>query len=141
VSWGCPWGGRIGRGEAGGEVSLPHAAWRDVAEVLVSASPRAGTRAWLAAGAGSGDRCRPSRRGIADRAHTWSVGEQTRGERVFKSARRNKTEGAVDRLAGRVLEVVGKVTGRKSHKAKGKAARARGSTRKKRGQAKKTARR
>ena len=37
---------------------------------------------------------------------------------MFKSARRNKTEGAVDRLAGRVLEVVGKVTGRKSHKAK-----------------------
>jgi len=64
-----------------------------------------------------------------------------RGRTVFKSARRNKTEGAVDRLAGRVLEVVGKVTGRKSHKAKGKAARARGSTRKKRGQAKKTARR
>jgi uncharacterized protein YjbJ (UPF0337 family) len=63
------------------------------------------------------------------------------GETVFKSARRNKTEGAVDRLAGRVLELVGKVTGRKSHKAKGKAARARGSTRKKRGQAKKTVRR
>jgi len=59
---------------------------------------------------------------------------------VFKSARRNKTEGAIDRLAGRVLEVVGKVTGRKSHKAKGKAARSRGSMRKKRGQAK-TARR
>jgi uncharacterized protein YjbJ (UPF0337 family) len=77
---------------------------------------------------------------IADRAHTWRASEQT-GENVFKSARRNKTEGAVDRLAGRVLEVVGKVTGRKSHKAKGKAARARGSTRKKRGQAKKTARR
>jgi uncharacterized protein YjbJ (UPF0337 family) len=64
-----------------------------------------------------------------------------RGRTVFKSARRNKTEGAVDRLAGRVLEVVGKVTGRKSHKAKGKAARARGSARKKRGQAKKTVRR
>jgi uncharacterized protein YjbJ (UPF0337 family) len=59
---------------------------------------------------------------------------------MFKGAKRNKAEGAVDRVGGRIMELVGKVTGRRSQKAKGKAARVRGSTRTKRGQAK-TARR
>ena len=44
----------------------------------------------------------------------------------MKSARRDKTEGAVDRFAGRVLEAISKLTGNRSAGAKGKAARARG---------------
>jgi uncharacterized protein YjbJ (UPF0337 family) len=59
---------------------------------------------------------------------------------MFKSAKRDKTEGFIDRVAGRVLEWWSTVTGRKTTKAKGKAARARGSVRTKRGQAKKAAR-
>jgi uncharacterized protein YjbJ (UPF0337 family) len=59
---------------------------------------------------------------------------------MFKSAKRDKTEGFVDRIAGRVLELVAAVTGRKSTKAKGKAARGRGYVRTKRGQAKRAAR-
>jgi len=55
---------------------------------------------------------------------------------MFKSAKRDKTEGAIDRIAGRVLEVVGAITGRSSHKAKGKAARTRGTVRGKRGDVK-----
>jgi uncharacterized protein YjbJ (UPF0337 family) len=46
---------------------------------------------------------------------------------MAKSARRNQSEGTLDRLAGRVMEMIGKLTGRKSTTAKGKAARARGS--------------
>jgi hypothetical protein len=34
---------------------------------------------------------------------------------MFKSARRNKAEGVVDRVAGRALALVGTVTGRRSH--------------------------
>lgn len=48
---------------------------------------------------------------------------------MAKSARRNKTEGWLDKLAGRVLEMVGKVTGKRSTRAKGKAARGRGKAR------------
>jgi uncharacterized protein YjbJ (UPF0337 family) len=59
---------------------------------------------------------------------------------MFKSAERDKSEGAVDRIAGRVLEVVGALTGRRSQKAKGKAARARGTFRSGRGEAKRRAR-
>jgi len=55
---------------------------------------------------------------------------------MFKSAKRNKTEGAIDRIAGRVLEAWGALTGRNKHKAKGKAARARGGFRSKKGDAK-----
>ena len=59
---------------------------------------------------------------------------------MAKSSRRNQTEGALDRFAGRVLELVGKVTGRKSTKAKGKAARVRGSTRSAKGRTKRAVR-
>jgi uncharacterized protein YjbJ (UPF0337 family) len=59
---------------------------------------------------------------------------------MFKSAKRNKAEGAMDRVGGRIMELVGKVTGRRSQKAKGKAARLRGGTRTKRGQAKRATR-
>ena len=59
---------------------------------------------------------------------------------MFKSAKRDKTEGFIDRMAGRVLELVSAMTGRKSTKGKGKAARSRGYMRTKRGQAKKAAR-
>ena len=59
---------------------------------------------------------------------------------MFKSSKRDKTEGFIDRVAGRVLEVVGALTGRSSQKAKGKAARARGTMRSRRGAVKKAAR-
>jgi uncharacterized protein YjbJ (UPF0337 family) len=55
---------------------------------------------------------------------------------MFKSAKRNKTEGAIDRIAGRVLQAWGALTGRKKHKAKGKAARARGGIRSRMGDVK-----
>jgi len=54
----------------------------------------------------------------------------------MKSKRRNKTEGTLDKVAGRVLEVVGKVTGSNKTKAKGKGARGRGAGRKATGRAK-----
>ena len=44
----------------------------------------------------------------------------------MKSAKRNKNEGAIDKVAGAVLEMVGKVTGKGSTQAKGKAAKGRG---------------
>jgi uncharacterized protein YjbJ (UPF0337 family) len=47
----------------------------------------------------------------------------------MKSARRNSTEGTLDRIAGRLMELVGKVTGRTSTRAKGRAARGRGAGR------------
>ena len=59
---------------------------------------------------------------------------------MFKSAERDKSEGAVDRIAGRVLEAVGALTGRRSQKAKGKAAQARGRFRSGRGEVKRRAR-
>jgi uncharacterized protein YjbJ (UPF0337 family) len=59
---------------------------------------------------------------------------------MFKSAERDRAEGVVDRVAGRVLEAVGALTGRRSQKAKGKAARARGTFRGARGDAKRRAR-
>ena len=55
---------------------------------------------------------------------------------MAKSAERNKAEGALDRIAGRILEFFGALTGRKKHKAKGKAARARGHFRSTKGKAK-----
>ena len=54
----------------------------------------------------------------------------------MKSGRRNKSEGTLDKIAGRVLEAVGKVTGNNKTKAKGKAARGRGAGRKTTGRAK-----
>ena len=48
---------------------------------------------------------------------------------MFKSSRRDRREGTMDRIGGRLLEALGRLTGRTSHKAKGKAARTRGSAR------------
>jgi len=48
---------------------------------------------------------------------------------MAKSRRRNKAEGTLDKVAGRVLEAWSKVTGRRSTAAKGKAARGRGHAR------------
>jgi uncharacterized protein YjbJ (UPF0337 family) len=48
---------------------------------------------------------------------------------MFKSSGRNKAEGRLDRIGGWVLERVGRITGRTSHKVKGKGARTRGSAR------------
>jgi uncharacterized protein YjbJ (UPF0337 family) len=45
---------------------------------------------------------------------------------MAKSGRRDKAEGALDKVAGRVLEAFSKLTGRRSTAAKGKAARGRG---------------
>jgi uncharacterized protein YjbJ (UPF0337 family) len=56
-----------------------------------------------------------------------------------KSSRRDKAEGTVDRIAGRVLEAFSKLTGKRSTGAKGKAARARGRGRSAKGGAKKRA--
>ena len=55
---------------------------------------------------------------------------------VAKSARRDKAEGALDRMAGRVLEAFSKLTGSRSAGAKGKAARGRGAGRSARGRLK-----
>jgi uncharacterized protein YjbJ (UPF0337 family) len=69
----------------------------------------------------------------------WEAFWQTRaigGNGEMKSARRSKTEGTVDKITGRVLEAFGKVTGRRSARAKGKAARGRGAGRSAKGRAK-----
>jgi uncharacterized protein YjbJ (UPF0337 family) len=58
---------------------------------------------------------------------------------MLKSSRRDRSEGAMDKIGGRVMEIVGKLTGRTSHKAKGKAARARGAGRSGKGRAKSAA--
>jgi uncharacterized protein YjbJ (UPF0337 family) len=58
----------------------------------------------------------------------------------MKSRSRDKAEGTLDKVAGRVLEVFSKLTGKRSSGAKGKAARARGSFRSAKGSAKGRAR-
>jgi uncharacterized protein YjbJ (UPF0337 family) len=60
---------------------------------------------------------------------------------MAKSSQRDRTEGVLDRIGGRVLEAFGALTGRKRHKAKGKAARLRGAARSRKGRAKRRARR
>jgi uncharacterized protein YjbJ (UPF0337 family) len=60
---------------------------------------------------------------------------------MARSARRDKTTGTIDKVAGRVMEAFGRLTGRSSHKAKGKAARGRGGFRSARGTAKRRGRR
>jgi len=55
---------------------------------------------------------------------------------MAKSSRRNKAEGALDKVAGRVLEAWSKVTGSRSAAAKGKAARGRGRVRSAKGKRK-----
>jgi uncharacterized protein YjbJ (UPF0337 family) len=53
-----------------------------------------------------------------------------------KSAGRDRAEGTVDRIAGKILEAVSALTGNRAHKAKGKAAGARGRFRSERGNVK-----
>ena len=55
---------------------------------------------------------------------------------MAKSAKRDKAEGTLDKLAGRVLEAFSKLTGNRSAGAKGKAARGRGAGRSMRGRLK-----
>jgi uncharacterized protein YjbJ (UPF0337 family) len=57
----------------------------------------------------------------------------------MKSGSRDKAEGFVDKVAGRVLEFWSKLTGNRSAGAKGKAARGRGAGRRAKGGAKKRA--
>ena len=52
-----------------------------------------------------------------------------------KSRRRDNAEGTIDRIAGRFLEAVGKVTGKRTTKAKGRGARGRGAARSTKGRA------
>jgi uncharacterized protein YjbJ (UPF0337 family) len=47
----------------------------------------------------------------------------------MRSARRDKAAGRMDEIGARILELVGRVTGKQSTKAKGKAARGRGAGR------------
>jgi uncharacterized protein YjbJ (UPF0337 family) len=56
-----------------------------------------------------------------------------------KSSRRDKAEGTLERVAGRVMEAFSKLTGKRSTAAKGKAARARGRGKSARGDVKKRA--
>jgi uncharacterized protein YjbJ (UPF0337 family) len=60
---------------------------------------------------------------------------------MIKSGRRDKAEGAIDKVAGRVLEAFSKLTGKRSAGAKGKAARGRGAARSTKGRAKRRAKR
>jgi uncharacterized protein YjbJ (UPF0337 family) len=55
---------------------------------------------------------------------------------MAKSAKRDRSEGTLDKMTGKVLEVLGKVTGRPTTKAKGKAALGRGHARTAKGRAK-----
>jgi uncharacterized protein YjbJ (UPF0337 family) len=57
-----------------------------------------------------------------------------------RSARTDKATGTLDRIAGRILEAIGNLTGKQSQKAKGKAARGRGTFRSSRGKGKSRAR-
>lgn len=56
-----------------------------------------------------------------------------------KTSRRDKAEGTLERVAGRAMEALSKLTGKKSTAAKGKAARARGRGKSARGGVKKRA--
>jgi len=58
----------------------------------------------------------------------------------MRSGRRDKAAGKTDSVAGRILEAFGKLTGKRSTQAKGKAARGRGAGRTAKGRAKKKAR-
>ena len=54
----------------------------------------------------------------------------------MRSKRQDKASGTVDKVAGRVLDAVGKLTGNRRTQAKGKAARGRGFGRQAKGRAK-----
>jgi uncharacterized protein YjbJ (UPF0337 family) len=58
----------------------------------------------------------------------------------MKSARRDRAEGTVDKIAGRALEAFANLTGNRSAKAKGKAARGRGAGRSAKGRVKRRGR-
>jgi uncharacterized protein YjbJ (UPF0337 family) len=58
---------------------------------------------------------------------------------MAKSARRDKAEGGLDKIGGRILEAFSKLTGNRSAGAKGKAARGRGSAKSAKGRVKKKA--
>jgi uncharacterized protein YjbJ (UPF0337 family) len=58
-----------------------------------------------------------------------------------KSSERDRAEGALDRIGGAVMELVGKVTGSRKRKAKGKAGRVRGRARTAKGRGKRRAKR
>ena len=58
----------------------------------------------------------------------------------MKSGRRNQAEGGIDKIAGRVLEAFGKLTGDRKAGAKGKAARGRGAGRSAAGRGKRAGR-
>jgi uncharacterized protein YjbJ (UPF0337 family) len=59
---------------------------------------------------------------------------------MAKSARRNKSEGALDKVGGRIMEAFSKLTGNRKSGAKGKATRGRGSARSAKGKVKQKAR-
>jgi uncharacterized protein YjbJ (UPF0337 family) len=58
----------------------------------------------------------------------------------MKSRRRNTSEGTIDRIAGRVMETIGRLTGNTKTKAKGRGARTRGAGRSAKGRARGTRR-
>lgn len=58
----------------------------------------------------------------------------------MRSAEHDKAAGKIDRIAGRILEAFGKLTGDRKSSAKGKAARARGTGRTAKGKVKDSAR-
>ncbi len=62
------------------------------------------------------------------------------GNEAMKSARRDKAEGTIDKIAGRVVEAFGRLTGNRSAGAKGKAARGRGAGRSAKGRVKRNRR-
>jgi uncharacterized protein YjbJ (UPF0337 family) len=59
---------------------------------------------------------------------------------MTRSARQDKIRAGIDKIAGRVLEAFGKLTGNRSAGAKGKAARGRGAGRSAKGHLKRHAR-
>jgi uncharacterized protein YjbJ (UPF0337 family) len=58
----------------------------------------------------------------------------------MRSARKDTSTGTVDKIAGRIMEAFGKVTGNRSAKATGKAGRGRGASRNAKGRAKRAGR-
>ena len=54
----------------------------------------------------------------------------------MRSSRQDRAAGSADTLAGRILEAIGRLTGRRTTAAKGKAARGRGAGRKAKGRVK-----
>jgi uncharacterized protein YjbJ (UPF0337 family) len=66
-----------------------------------------------------------------------ALGELKKDVETMRSSSRDKTEGTVDKIAGRVMEAFSKLTGNRSAGAKGKAARGRGAARRTKGRAKK----